>query len=80
MLCTYNNDGYWELESAFKNLGLNPHSVETGGHNQCYRIEHWNPNLRNDDDRVVQAEYQLYRVGDERYRVSSATLILNFPH
>ncbi|CAO2649457.1 Nn.00g068420.m01.CDS01 [Neocucurbitaria sp. VM-36] len=71
-LCSYGNDGYWELEEAFKNLGLNPHDVSKGGHNECYRIEHWNPNLRDANNRLVPAEKQEYRIGERRYRATGA--------
>ncbi|KAF1851022.1 uncharacterized protein K460DRAFT_271378 [Cucurbitaria berberidis CBS 394.84] len=70
MLCSFDNDGFWELESTFRGLGLNPHPVSEGGHNECYRIEHWQPNLKDDNDRMVPPADQTYKVGEKRYRAT----------
>lgn len=76
-LCTFDNDGYWNLESTFRGLGLNPHPISAGGHNKCYWVEHYDANMKDEHDQVLPTEEQTYKVGEKMYHVSSAPWILD---
>jgi hypothetical protein len=63
---------HWHLAHAMRSLGLDGKPASEGGDNQCYRIEHWNPENRDDKGNQIPAINQWYSVPghDKQYRVS----------
>jgi hypothetical protein len=61
---------HWEFRRVMQTLSLSGKPVSEGGDNQCYRVEHWDPERRENGNQVP-AINQWYNVpGIERqYRV-----------
>jgi hypothetical protein len=63
---------FWKLSYAMQVLGLDGKPTANGGDNECFRIEHWDPQ-KYENDKKVPAINQWYIVGDRDYRVSLGT-------
>ncbi|KAI5376525.1 hypothetical protein J4E82_004746 [Alternaria postmessia] len=65
---------HWHLAHAMRSLGLDGKPASEGGDNQCYRIEHWNPENRDDKGNQIPAINQWYSVPghDKQYRATKA--------
>jgi hypothetical protein len=60
---------FWKLSYAMQVLALDGTPKANGGDNECFRIEHWDPQKK-DKGQMVPAINQWYKVGDTDYRVS----------
>jgi hypothetical protein len=67
-------DDYWKFPATMQALGLSGKCRSEGGHNVCYRIEHWDQN-KQENGVQVPAMNQWYKVGDSSYRVSLERVI-----
>jgi hypothetical protein len=63
---------YWAFPHAMSSLGLSGTSTAQGGDNQCYRVEHWDPERRDKNGNQIPAINQWYSVpgAEKQYRVS----------
>jgi hypothetical protein len=63
---------HWHLSYAMRSLGLDGRPTSQGGDNQCHRIEHWDPESKNDKGDQIPAINQWYSVpgNSKQYRVS----------
>jgi hypothetical protein len=60
---------FWKLSYAMQVLGLDGRPKASGGDNECFRIEHWDPQ-KYENKNKVPAINQWYKVADTYYRVS----------
>jgi hypothetical protein len=67
-------DDYWKFPATMQALGLNGKCRSEGGHNVCYRVEHWDAN-KQENGIQVPAINQWYKIGDSSYRVSLERVI-----
>ncbi|RMZ68536.1 cytochrome p450 [Pyrenophora seminiperda CCB06] len=58
--CNFIKD--WQLSEALHGLGLDGYSKAHGGDNECFRIEHWDPNKSDENDNTIPAILQWYTV------------------
>lgn len=67
---------HWNFPHAMRSLGLSGTSATQGGDNHCYRIEHWDPDMRDERGNQVPAINQWYSVPGmgRQYRVSLCPL------
>ncbi|USP74807.1 uncharacterized protein yc1106_02081 [Curvularia clavata] len=65
---------HWQFPNAMRSLGISGTSVAEGGDNTCYRVEHWDPEMRDEHGNQIPAVNQWYSVpGVERkYRATKA--------
>lgn len=63
---------HWAMSNALRALGLSGTPTAQGGDNECFRVEHWDPEMRDERGNQIPAVNQWYSVpGMERkYRVS----------
>jgi hypothetical protein len=63
---------HWHLSYAMRSLGLDGRPTSQGGDNHCHRIEHWDPENKNDKGDRIPAINQWYSVpgNSKQYRVS----------
>ncbi|KAH7396084.1 hypothetical protein BKA66DRAFT_484836, partial [Pyrenochaeta sp. MPI-SDFR-AT-0127] len=66
ILCDF--DETWNLDVAFRGLGIDPRSTARGGSNQCFVVQH--------GSRTSPMILQRYYVGGREYRVTSATSVI----
>ncbi|KAH6644834.1 hypothetical protein C7974DRAFT_420258 [Boeremia exigua] len=64
-------DEHWKIPAAMKALGLNGKPQSEGGDNVCHRVEHWDPSLTVDGQRVP-AINQWYNVEGTEYQATQA--------
>jgi hypothetical protein len=58
---------HWHFPNVMRSLGLDGRPASEGGDNTCYRVEHWDPEKRDDKGNQVAAINQWYNVpGIER--------------
>ncbi|KAJ4369598.1 hypothetical protein N0V83_005360 [Neocucurbitaria cava] len=65
--------GYWKIPFAVRSLGLDSRLKVEGGDNACYRVEHWDPGMKDGENgRQVPAINQWYNVDGREYRSTGA--------
>jgi hypothetical protein len=67
MACDFKN--YWNVESVCSALGLNPSPKMIGGDSTCYKLQHWDPNKKDEGGNSIPKSKQTYKVDDKEYRV-----------
>jgi hypothetical protein len=65
-----NGIGYNRIGVALAALGLDAKPVTSGGKNQGYSVEHFDPEEEYEDGEQVPADDQMYPVGRDTYTVS----------
>ncbi|CAO2652640.1 Nn.00g009230.m01.CDS01 [Neocucurbitaria sp. VM-36] len=62
---------HWNIPFAMRSLGLNGSPSSEGGDNACFRVEHWDPNKK-ENGQQVPAINQWYKVDGREYRSTKA--------
>jgi hypothetical protein len=73
-ICDQKN--YWNVETACNALGLNTKPASYGGDNLCYKFEHFDSSLKDENGASVPKSKQTYIVGDKQYRATSSSFEL----
>ena len=67
MLCDFKL--YWEIGTACEALGLKTAPKMNGGDSTCYKLQHYDPNKKDEGGSLIPKSRQTYKVGDKEYRV-----------
>ncbi|KAI4697456.1 uncharacterized protein J4E84_000586 [Alternaria hordeiaustralica] len=65
---------HWHFSHAMRSLGLDGRPTSAGGDNQCYRVEHWDPEKRDNEGNQIPAINQWYSTAgnNKQYRATKA--------
>lgn len=74
--CSFSD--HWGFSKAMQALGLSGKPASQGGDNKCYRIEHWDPEKRDDNGNQIPALNQWYNVAgiEQQFRVRISLIII----
>jgi hypothetical protein len=78
--CEFHNEGTYPHETAFEELGLDADPTTNGGHNSCFKVEHWDDKLKDENGRPIPGADQYYQVDGLRYRVRPCLTVLASTH